>query len=190
MSAADTDNAERRERATDVDNAEARVSTMPSRGAQPGGTAPRVVARAWDHADGVALRAAQRAEIAERYGTPDSEPGPAPTGDDIAVFLVAYAADGTPVGCGALRQLDAASAEIKRMFVDVAHRGTGVSVAVLRQLEAEAVKRGWPTLRLETGTEQPDAVRFYTREGYEPIPKFGHYVHSDASLCFARSLVG
>jgi putative acetyltransferase len=153
-----------------------------------------VEVRSWDHPDGVALRDAQRAEIAERYGTPNSEPGPAPTGDDIAVFLVAYTAEpvdgtgGEAVGCGGLRQLDDTSAEIKRMFVRATERGTGVSVAVIRALEAEALNRGWPTLKLETGTAQPDAVRFYTREGYEPIPKFGHYAHSDASLCFAKSL--
>jgi GNAT superfamily N-acetyltransferase len=100
------------------------------------------VKRAWDHAHGADLRVAQRAEIAERYGTPDSEPGPAPTGDDIALFLVAYTADGTPAGCGGFRQLDATSAEIKRMLVNPVSRGTGVSVAVLRSLEAAAVARG------------------------------------------------
>jgi putative acetyltransferase len=163
-------------------------------------TSFQVVARPWDHPDGVALRHAQRAEIAERYGTPDSEPGPAPTGDDIAVFLVAYTAAGATVedgagtaagaavGCGGLRQLDDTSAEIKRMFVRASERGTGVSVAVIRALEAAALDRGWTTLRLETGTAQPDAVRFYTREGYEPIARFGHYVHSNASLCFEKTL--
>jgi hypothetical protein len=48
------------------------------------------------------------------------------------------------------------------MFVDPARRGTGVSVAVLHALEEAAVARGWTTLRLETGTEQPDGVRVYT----------------------------
>jgi putative acetyltransferase len=74
------------------------------------------------------------------------------------------------------------------MFVDPARRGTGVSVAVLHALEEAAVARGWTTLRLETGTEQPDAVRVYTREGYAPIPKFGHYAHSAISLCFEKTL--
>nr|WP_219905656.1 GNAT family N-acetyltransferase [Glaciihabitans tibetensis] len=151
-------------------------------------TPPAVVARPWDHPDSTALRAAQRVEIAERYGTPDSEPGPAPTGDDIAVFLVAYTAAGVAVGCGGLRQLDASSAEIKRMYVTTAHRGTGVSVAVVRALEEAALDRGWFTLRLETGVMQPDAVRFYTREGYYPIAKFGHYADSADSLCFEKAV--
>ena len=148
----------------------------------------RVDEVAWDHPAAVALRAAQRDEIALRYGTPDSEPGPAPTADDITVFFVAFADDDTPLGCGGLRQRDDTEAEIKRMFVDPRHRGTGVSTAVLGRLEQYGREQGWQRLVLETGTEQPDAIRFYTREGYEPIPLFGYYIGSEISLCFAKPL--
>jgi len=146
-----------------------------------------VVATAWDHADSELLRGAQRVEIAERYGTPDSEPGPAPTGDDITVFFVAYSA-GVPLGCGGLRTLDARSGEIKRMYVTPEARGTGVSVAVIRALEATARGYGWSDLLLETGTAQPDALRFYQREGYSRVANFGHYVGLDTSLCFGKRL--
>jgi GNAT superfamily N-acetyltransferase len=147
-----------------------------------------ISARDWDDPDAAQLRAAQRAEIAERYGRPDSEPGPAPTADDIAYFVVATDPDGTPLGCGGLRRLDAATGEVKRMYVLPERRGTGVAGAVLRSLEDHARSLGWTHLRLETGTEQPDAVRFYTRHGYLPIPCFGHYAGSDLSLCFEREL--
>jgi len=149
-----------------------------------------VIVRAvdWDDASGVALRAAQRAEIAQRYGTDDSEPGPAPTAADITAFFVAFADDGTPLGCGGLRQIDADHGEIKRMFVHPDHRGSGVSTAILNRLETSALQRGWSRLVLETGTGQPDAVRFYTREGFTPIPKFGHYADSADSLCYSKTL--
>jgi GNAT superfamily N-acetyltransferase len=147
-----------------------------------------VAERAWDDADAVALRAAQRAEIDSRYG-PGSEPGPAPTASDVAVFLVAYAG-GTPAGCGALRQLDEGSAEIKRMYVVPGMRGQGISVAVLQALESWAAERGWFTLKLETGPKQPEAIRFYERSGYTRIPNFGHYAGHEDSLCFARELRG
>lgn len=148
-----------------------------------------IEARRWDDPAGAALRTAQRAELDARYGTDDHEPGQPPSADDIAVFLVALdRADGRALGCGALRQLDAGSAEVKRMYVVPEARGTGVAADLLRALEAEALHRGWPTLRLETGTEQPDAQRFYAREGYHPIPLFGSYVGSDNSVCFERQL--
>lgn len=142
---------------------------------------------AWDHPDSARLRDAQQAEIAVRYGSPDSEPGPKPSAADITVFFVAYDGDDA-VGCGGLRTLDEQHGEVKRMYVVPQRRGTGVSVAILRHLEDEARRRGWDRLVLETGTEQPDAVRFYEREGYTSIPLFGYYVGSDLSLCFEKRL--
>jgi GNAT superfamily N-acetyltransferase len=144
--------------------------------------------RPWDDPAGAALRKAQRAELDERYGSDDHEPGAAPTATDIDLFLVASAPDGSPLACGALRRLDETSAEIKRMYVVPTSRGSGVATAVLRALEAAAVTHGWTTLRLETGTEQPEAIRFYEREGYTEIPLFGPYVGSTLSVCYERTL--
>ncbi|MEV4150340.1 GNAT family N-acetyltransferase [Amycolatopsis sp. NPDC049691] len=143
---------------------------------------------AWDDPDAVRLRAAQRAELDARYGTDDHEPGAAPTADTIAVFLVARDAGGRAVACGGLRPLEPGSGEIKRMYVEPAARGTGVATAVLRALEDRARALGIGRLLLETGTGQPDAIRFYQREGYEPIDAYGPYVGEPLSRCFARDL--
>ena len=150
----------------------------------------------WDDPEGEALRVAQQTEVSARYGTPDSEPGPKPTAADIAVFLVAFdipddeAADGTDVavGCGGLRTLDGTHGEIKRMYVVPERRGTGVSTALLSALEGEARGRGWGRLVLETGDQQPDAMRLYEREGYTRIPNFGYYADSDLSICYEKKL--
>jgi GNAT superfamily N-acetyltransferase len=142
----------------------------------------------WDHPGAAQLRAAQRAEIAIRYGTPDSEPGPAPTRDDITAFFVAFNDDGEPVGCGGVRRLNDSEAEVKRMFVSPHSRGTGTASAILMRLEQFGRESDWIRLLLETGDQQPDAVRFYTREGYERIPNFGYYVGIETSYCFAKEL--
>ena len=147
-----------------------------------------VSATDWDDPRAVALRAAQRAEIAQRYGRPDSEPGAPPSAADIAHFVVAADPDGTPVGCGGLRQLDVGTGEVKRMFVVPARRGTGVAAAVLAALEAHARNAGWTHLRLETGDAQPDAIAFYTKHGYLPIPRFGAYTDEPTSRCYEKSL--
>jgi GNAT superfamily N-acetyltransferase len=147
----------------------------------------RIAETDWADAGATALRDAQRVELDARYGE-DSEPGPKPTAGDITAFFVAYSPEGEPVGCGGLRQLDASHGEIKRMYVRPGHRGQGVSVALLEALEADARARGWDRLVLETGTEQPDAMRFYEREGYSPIPNFGYYVGSDTSRCYSKPL--
>jgi putative acetyltransferase len=145
--------------------------------------------RPWTDPQGAHLRCEQRAEIAIRYGTDDSEPGVKPTAADIAEFVVAYI-DGKPVGCGGLRELhgEDGDAEIKRMFVRSPNRGSGAAVAVLRALEERAKKRGWTRLLLETGIAQPDATRFYEREGYTRVPAFGHYKDNADSVCYGRTL--
>jgi putative acetyltransferase len=146
-----------------------------------------VRAVAWDDPDGIALREAQQTEVSARYGVDDSEPGPKPSAADMTLFLVAY--DGEePVACGGLRALDASEGELKRMYVVPGRRGTGVSTVILQALEASARDLGWSRILLETGTEQPDAKRFYEREGYERIPNYGHYVDSVISRCYAKTL--
>lgn len=142
----------------------------------------------WDTPVGAQLRAAQRAELDARYGSSNHEPGHAPSMDDVAVFVVARDDNAVGIGCGALRLLDRGEAEIKRMYVIPAERGRGASVAILRQLEGCARSLGIRVLKLETGSGQPDAVRFYEREGYSKIDPFGPYVDEPTSLCYARVL--
>ncbi|MET9000519.1 GNAT family N-acetyltransferase [Amycolatopsis sp. Hca4] len=142
----------------------------------------------WDDPDAVRLREAQRTELDARYGTDDHEPGAVPTAETVAVFLLARDAGGTALGCGGLRPLGPGSGEVKRMYVEPAARGTGVAAALLRALEDHARDLGITRLLLETGTGQPDAIRFYQREGYEPIEAYGPYRGEPLSRCFARDL--
>jgi putative acetyltransferase len=144
----------------------------------------------WDDPDGVALRAAQRADIIARYGA-DLEPGHRPTAADIAVFVIAYdATSGTPIGCGAFRDMpgEPPTVEVKRMYVRPDFRGRKVGRLVLRDLEARAQQRGAVRVRLETGDRQPEAVRLYESAGYRQIAQFGDYVGEPASLCYERLL--
>jgi len=141
----------------------------------------------WDDADAAALRAEQEAEIRERYGVDDPEPGVHPSAADMTSFYVAYV-NGEPAACGGLRAIDSEHGEIKRMYVAPARRGSGLAPAILETLEADGRSRGWTRIVLETGTSQPDAVRLYEREGYHPIPLFGDYIGEETSLCFEKVL--
>jgi GNAT superfamily N-acetyltransferase len=107
---------------------------------------------------------------------------------DRLVFLVARIGN-RPVACGAVRELDPATGEIKRMFVRPEHRGQGVARAMLAALEARAGELGYSTLRIETGSRQPEAVGLYTSAGYVAIPPFGKYVGNPYSYCFEKRLV-
>lgn len=141
----------------------------------------------FEHSDSIMLHSAQRAEIAAAYGAADSDPSEPTTAENVSAFVVAYT-DGMPAGCGGLRVIADDELEVKRMYVSPAHRGTGVSTAVLKSLESIARERGAVRLVLETGDRLPAAMRFYEREGYGRIENFGPYVGVDSSVCYAKQL--
>lgn len=85
--------------------------------------------------------------------------------------------DGVLLGCGALKALSAGRAEIKSMRTTAQARGRGVATRLLEHIVAEAVRRGYELLSLETGTEDyfAPARRLYARHGFTECPPFGDY---------------
>ena len=81
---------------------------------------------------------------------------------------------GVTVGCGGVALFDD-FAEVKRMYVRETVRGRGVADAVLARLEDEARAAGLDVVRLETGTRQFAAMRFYERAGFRRCAAFGDY---------------
>lgn len=93
-------------------------------------------------------------------------------------FFVA-STNGAAVGCGGVA-LFADFAELKRMYVRREARGHGVADAILARLMAEARDADRRILRLETGTEQVAALRFYARHGFRPCAAFEPYASMPA----------
>jgi GNAT superfamily N-acetyltransferase len=58
---------------------------------------------------------------------------------------------------------------MRSVFVDPAARRAGVATALVRQIEAEARRRGGLALYLGTGIRQPEALRLYVKLGYRPV---------------------
>jgi putative acetyltransferase len=81
---------------------------------------------------------------------------------------------GRAVGCGGIA-LCGCFAEVKRMYVRRDARGQGVADAIVARLTTEALAAGLTMLRLETGTHQAAAIRFYRRCGFQPCKAFEPY---------------
>ncbi len=94
----------------------------------------------------------------------------------------------TPIGCGAFKPFDEKSVEVKRMYVLPEWRGKGVAGLVLADLERWAAELGYGRCLLETGLRMPDAVAFYTKNGYGRMENFGQYVGMENSVCFEKKV--
>lgn len=144
----------------------------------------------FDSPDARRLIADLDAELGALY-PPEQRFGPNFKAEQIAdgrgTFVVAREGD-VAVGCGAIRLLDTATAEVKRMYVDPERRGTGAGHAVLEHLEAEARRLGMRRLVLETGVHQHAAIALYRRGGFIQVDCWGEYAASPTSVCFEKHL--
>lgn len=86
--------------------------------------------------------------------------------------LILATVGGVPAGVGALKPVDAEVAEVKRMFVRPAARGTGVGRAVLERLLADARGEGFHTVQLETFTFMRPALALYRSSGFVDVEGF------------------
>jgi putative acetyltransferase len=144
----------------------------------------------FDSADSRRLIAALDAELGALY-PPEQRFGPnfkaAQIADGRGAFLIARDGD-LAVGCGAIRVLDATTAEVKRMYVDGDRRGTGAGWAILESLEATARRMGVRRLVLETGVHQHAAIALYLRAGFTQVDCWGEYAASPTSVCYEKNL--
>lgn len=94
------------------------------------------------------------------------------------------------VGCGALKEIDAGHGEIKSMHTAAAHRKRGVGNRVLSHIIAEAARRGYRRLSLETGSGPgfEPALNMYRRAGFQPSEPFGDYAENPFTVFLALDL--
>ena len=123
-------------------------------------------------------------ELAERFenGFDRAKHGSATDEVELApptgVFVVARL-KGEPVGCGALKRVDHATGEIKRVWTAPSARRLGVARRMLRELEEQARAFGLTTLRLDTNKALKEAHALYRNEGFCEVARFNDnpYAH-------------
>ena len=140
-----------------------------------------------DSPDFKALVALLDKELDERYGAQQEFFGQFNSLAHIKQVVVAYA-DDVPAGCGAIKEYEAATTEVKRMFVKPGFRGKGIAAAILAELEKWAKESGYSHTILQTGMNQPEAVALYSKAGYQHIENYGQYVGTEDSICMKKRL--
>jgi putative acetyltransferase len=94
------------------------------------------------------------------------------------------------LSCGALRELDSTHGEIKSMRTATAHRRRGVARQFMAHIIAEATRRNYRRLSLETGSRAAFAPArlLYQRFGFVECPPFADYVLDVNSVCMTKWL--
>ncbi len=131
--------------------------------------------------DATRLLGAMCAELSALYNRP-------PSPFALEEVLVIARMDGEPVGCGALRQIDGTTVEVKRMYVVPTARRRGIARRMLAELERVAAERGNVRVILETGIFQPEALSLYGSAGYRRTENYGRYVGNAEACCFVKDV--
>ncbi len=93
------------------------------------------------------------------------------------------------VGCGAIVLNGDGTGEMKRVYIDPAHRGQHLAETLLAALEDEALMPSLPYGTAGTGIKQHAAIRLYEQCGYDLRPAFAPYVDDPLSLFMEKALV-
>ena len=105
--------------------------------------------------------------------------GAPPSGSEVAECI----------GCVAAHfHREAGYAEIKRLYVQGAYRGLGLSRKLMSAIEAEILMEGIDCARLEMGIYQPEADALYRSLGYRYTQPFGEYLADPLSQFLEKSL--
>ncbi len=107
--------------------------------------------------------------------------------DQIKHVIVLYENDQL-VGCGAIKEFDPQTTEIKRMYVSEDSRGKGFATMILTELEKWSHELSFKRCVLETGKKQIDAIGLYKKNRYNIIPNYGQYAGKENSICFEKEI--
>ncbi|MGA2620179.1 MAG: GNAT family N-acetyltransferase [Thermoguttaceae bacterium] len=88
--------------------------------------------------------------------------------------LLLAVVDGRAVGCVALRKLEQGVCEMKRLYVQPAHRHNGLGRRLAEGIIGEARTIGFVRMRLDSLTSLKEAARLYQSLGFTEIPPYRH----------------
>lgn len=139
------------------------------------------------HSDFTSLVAQLDKELAEIDGEENAFYAQYNGLEQIKHAVVIYGAK-EPVACGAIKEFDSVTMEVKRMYTSEESRGQGLASEVLAELESWAKELGYECCVLETGLRQAAAISLYKKNNYHLIPNYGQYIGIENSRCFRKSL--
>lgn len=105
----------------------------------------------------------------------------------IETVVIAYS-DQKAIGCCCFKRIDDETIEIKRMYLNINHRGKGIAYKMLTEVESWATEKGFSIVILETGYKMTEAIHLYKKMRYKQIPNYGQYADNPESICMSKQL--
>ena len=106
---------------------------------------------------------------------------------DSIKYVVLLYENTIPLGCGAIKEYEPGTMEVKRMFTLHNARDKGIASQVLIELENWASELGYEKCILETGLQQPEAIALYKKCGYKISSNYGQYAGVENSVCLKNA---
>ncbi|MDD7794500.1 GNAT family N-acetyltransferase [Clostridium sp. 'White wine YQ'] len=107
--------------------------------------------------------------------------------DNVNDVVIIYV-DKKPVACGAFKEYNTETAELKRIFVLKSFRGQGFSKLLVNSLEELSSSKGYKYAILETGRKHIEAINLYKRSGYTITENYDPYIGMTESICMKKNL--
>ena len=126
-------------------------------------------------------------DLNERYGELQKQYNKHNKVDYIKDVVIIYKNE-VPVACGAFKEYNIDSIELKRIFVKKEKRWQGFSKLIISELEELGRSKGYKYALLETGIKQHEAINLYENTGYKIIENYEPYIGNTNSVCMKKQI--
>jgi putative acetyltransferase len=116
---------------------------------------------------------------------------PAPFSAPDGALFVGTDAGGRICGCVGMKRQSETEAEIKRLFVREACRGTGLGHALFSAAMDAACEMGYSDVLVSTiPSHMPAAAAMYARMGFAATQRFEDHTHAEVDIVYLRLDLG
>ena len=94
--------------------------------------------------------------------------------------------DEKAIACASYRASDEKSVEFKRVYVKEQYRKRGIASHIVKELEKDAIEKGFKDSHIVTGKNNHEAIGLYEKLGYYKTDKFEQFQEDNTIICMKK----